>query len=63
MTYSENKKAYNQKYTKENYKRIPLNVTFDKYDQIKAAADAAGESVNGYIKTAIDERLERGAGA
>lgn len=47
------------KYAKDNYKRIPLNVKKDKYDQIKSAADRAGESVNGYIKTAIDQRIER----
>ncbi len=45
-------------YAKENLKRIPLNVQKEKYEEIKAAADAAGESVNGYIKKAIDKRLE-----
>lgn len=29
-----------------------------KYDEIKAVADAVGEPVNGYIKTAIDMRME-----
>ena len=31
----------------------------EKYEQIKAAAVRNGESVNGYIKKAIDERIER----
>lgn len=31
-----------------------------KYEEIKTAASDAGESVNGYIKKAIDERMERG---
>ena len=31
----------------------------EKYEEIKAAADNAGEPVNGYIKKAIDERMER----
>ena len=31
----------------------------EKYEEIKTAADASGESVNGYIKKAIDERMER----
>ena len=39
-------------------KRIPLDVPKDKYEEIKAAADAAGEKVNGYIKKAIDMRIE-----
>ena len=47
------------KYAKENLKRIPLDVQKSKYEQIKAAADSVGETVNGYIKTAIDERMER----
>lgn len=40
-------------------KRIPLDVPKEKYEQIKAAADAVGEKVNGYIKKAVDERMER----
>lgn len=46
-------------YAKKNLKRIPLDVQKEKYEDIKAAADTAGESVNGYIKKAIDERMER----
>ncbi len=48
------------KYVKENYDRI--NVTFPKGKKeiIKAAADAAGETVNGYIKKAVDLRLSSG---
>lgn len=44
---------------RKNLKRIPLDVQKDKYDEIKAAADSVKESVNGYIKKAIDERMER----
>ena len=55
-----NKKTqYNLEYAKTNLKRIPLDVQKEKYEQIKAAADAAGEKVNSYIKIAIDERMER----
>ena len=56
----ENKRKYTHKYTKENYKRVPLLVSHQKYDEIKAAADDLGESVNGYIKKAIDDRLNKG---
>ena len=51
-------KAVN-KYVKNNYDRI--NVTFPKGHKeiIMQAAEAAGESVNGYIKKAVDERMER----
>ena len=47
------------KYVKNNYDRI--NVTFPKGQKeiIMQAAEAAGESVNGYIKKAVDQRMER----
>ena len=59
MAISDAQKRAVYKYTKEHLKRIPLDVTKDKYAEIKAAADDLGESVNGFVKTAIDERLER----
>lgn len=55
----EDKTKYDIEYAKKNLKRIPLDVQKEKYDEIKAAADAAGEKVNGYIKKAIDERMAR----
>ena len=53
-------KAVN-KYVKNNYDRI--NVTFPKgqKDVIQNAAEAAGETVNGYIKKAVEQRMEREA--
>lgn len=59
MSNSENKTAYNINYAKAKLKRIPLDVQKEKYEEIKAAATAAGEKVNGYIKKAIDERMAR----
>ncbi len=49
------------KYVKNNYDRI--NVTFPKGQKelIQAAAITAGETVNGYIKKAVDQRMERDA--
>ena len=44
---------------KQNSSASLLNVQKEKYEEIKAAADHAGESVNGYIKKAINERMER----
>lgn len=51
-------KAVN-KYVKNNYDRI--NVTFPKgrKEFITQLATAAGESVNGYIKKAVEERIQR----
>lgn len=59
MALSEQRKEYLYEYQKAKLKRIPLDVTKEKYDQIKVAADSAGEKVNSYIKKAIDERIER----
>lgn len=53
-------KAVN-KYVKNNYDRI--NVTFPKgtKEELEAAAAAAGESVNSYIRTAVSRRMESGS--
>lgn len=45
-------------YQKENLKRIPLSVSKDFYKTIKESADARGMSVNGFIKTAIQEYIK-----
>ena len=50
------------KYKEKNIKRIPLDVQKEKYEEIKAAAEAAGEKINTYIKKAIDDRMERDRG-
>ena len=59
LTLSDQRKEYLYDYQKSKLKRIPLDVQKEKYEETKAAADHAGESVNGYIKKAIDERMER----
>ena len=57
MPTKENKSKYDIQYDKNNLKRIPLDVRKEKYEEIKAAAEKAGETVNGYIKKAIDQRM------
>lgn len=59
MALSDKRKESMYNYAKANLKRIPLDVQKEKYEEIKTAATAAGESVNGYIKKAVDERMER----
>ena len=49
------------KYMKNNYDEIKVRVENGKREIIKTAATAAGESVNGYIKKAVDQRMEREA--
>ena len=46
------------KYMKNNYDEIKVRVEKGKRDIIKAAAEQAGESVNAYIKKAVDQRME-----
>ena len=59
MPLSESQKKANTKYREKSIKRIPLDDQKEKYEEIKTSATAAGESVNGYIKKAIDQRMER----
>ena len=53
------KAIYDMEYAKNKLKRIPLDVTKEKAAEIKEAAEAAGESVNGFVKKAIDERIRK----
>ena len=57
MAITEKRMGTMMEYAKKNLKRIPLDVQKEKYDEIKAAAEAAGESVNGFIKKAVDFRM------
>ena len=59
MSETSTKRKYDIEYAKNKLKRIPLDVQKEKYEEIKAAATAAGESVNGYIKKAVDQRMDR----
>lgn len=60
MPVSDAQKKAAAKYQKTHIKRIPLDVQIEYYENIlKPAAKRAGSSVNGYIKAAIDEKIER----
>ena len=58
MALSKQRKEYLYEYQKNKLKRIPLDVTRAKYEEIAAAAEQVGKSVNGFIKEAIDEKME-----
>ena len=47
------------KYVKNNYDRIELTVPKGQKDIIKAAAESVGESLNIYVRNAIDRRMEQ----
>ena len=50
---------YKNKWQAENRERINLVVPKGYKEKIKNLAQKTGESVNGYIKKAVDERMER----
>lgn len=51
-------KAVN-KYVKENYDRVNVNMPKGQKDTVKAHAETRGESLNGFINRAINETMER----
>lgn len=50
---------YKNKWQQENRERINLVVPKGYKELIRKIAANTGESVNGYIKAAIDQRMER----
>ena len=51
-------KAVN-KYVKENYDRVNVNMPKGQKDAVKAHAEAQGESLNAFINRAVTETMER----
>lgn len=51
------------KYMKENYDEIKVRVEKGKKAIIKAHTEKTGQSVNGFINEAIDEKINREGGA
>lgn len=51
------------KYVRENYDRINITVPKGRKAAIQAIADVAGQSINGYVVQAVDERMERDGAA
>lgn len=64
MPVSEARQRANKKWDAENTERINLIVRKGMKEKLKAAAEAAGESLNGYIVAAAKARMEsEGQGA
>ena len=59
MAYNDRSKAYVKKYKADNIKRVPLDMQRAQYEIVQTHAQAQGESVNGFIKRAIAETMER----
>ncbi len=52
----------NNKWTNAHYDRINIAVPKGRKDEIKALADTRGQSVNAYIISELDEKVERDSG-
>ena len=59
MAASEAQKRATKKWEQKNVDRISVVVTKGEKERIKDAAGRVGESTNKFIKTAINERIER----
>lgn len=47
------------KYKAKAYKRIPLDMKIEEYEALKKYTDNTGESINGFIRRIIKEKIER----
>ena len=57
--YTEARKRANEKYNAKAYEELKVRVYKGEKDKIKAHADTQGESLNGFVKRAIDETMKR----
>lgn len=57
--YTEARKNGNRKWDAANLDRISIAMPKGKKEVIQSHAEAAGQSVNGYINKAIDNQIER----
>ena len=61
MATSEAQKKASVRWQAAHYRRIPLDVYPEEHERLKKISAAAGQSLNGWIKTAIAEKIERDA--
>ena len=59
MVYSESSKKAVLKYKKTHYKRIALEMKTEEHEKLKNAASRTGESINGYVRESIRQRIQR----
>ena len=52
-----------QKTYMEKFVRVEIRMSQEKRDTIQAHTERTGQSVNGFINEAIDEKMEREGGA
>ena len=48
-----------RKYNEKNYDRLTMNIKKGRKDELKTIADGQGLSLNAFVLSAIDEKIER----
>lgn len=56
---TESQKAATRRYKQKNIRRIALEMQNAEYILVKGHADSSGETVSGYIKAAMRDRMRR----
>lgn len=59
MPLSAKQREANDRYIAKNYERLPVSYSKEFCAQVREAANAQGESLAGYVKKAIESRMER----
>lgn len=58
MAYTEAQKKATLKYKEKTYKRIPLDMKIEDYEELKTFCEKTGEPINGFIKRIIKENVQ-----
>ena len=59
MALSEAKRRSNDRYITAHYQRLAVSYPIKFCDSVRAAASAAGQSLAGYVRQAVEERMRR----
>ena len=58
MALTDAQRRANDKYLKEHYQKLSVSYPKEYCEKVKEAAQTAGESLAGYVKKALDARME-----
>jgi len=59
MALTESQRRANDKYIKEKYERLPVSYPKEFCEKVREVAAAKEESLAGYVRKAIEERMQR----
>lgn len=58
MAYTEAQKNATLRHKEKAYKRVPLDLKNEDYEELKEYCEKSGESINGFIKRIIKENMK-----